>query len=93
MKKFIPVLFLTACATPQEQLESVEVVVSTAQFDQDIGKRDGSLDGYTVGLRWKPFKQSPQKVIVVQATHAAAEAGLPPGEVSVPVGEPCGKPK
>lgn len=74
------------CATPQEQLESFRIEVGHTHADQDFGKRDGESDEWYIGGSWAPFRTRPNTVIIVTATHAAAEVGLPPGDVQVPVG-------
>lgn len=79
----------SGCASPQQQLESFRVEVGHTHANQDFGKRDGDSDEWYIGGSWAPFKTTPSTTIIVYATHAAAEAGLPPGEVSVPC-EPGG---
>lgn len=82
----VAMVFCAGCATPKEMLQSFRAEAGHTHENQDFGKREGESDGWYLGGSWAPFKTEPTTTIIVYATHAAAEAGLPPGEVAVPVG-------
>jgi hypothetical protein len=80
------------CETPYQRervLRSVRVEYGLTDADINRGKRDWGMDGSYVALSFAPFAGigGPDRVIV-EATHAAAEAGQPPGPVNPH--SPCG---
>lgn len=73
MKRLLPLLLLGSCASPREMLETFRIEGGHTHGDQDFGTRDGGSDSWYVGGSFAPFASRPQKVIVVESTHAKAE--------------------